>query len=356
MLASRGDALTPHLFTELARRYPIGEILAPELRPAQRYAVAAATFRPGRRRWAEQFYKSHLGYRLRSANAARALADSGCSTALVFQVHALFEVRGAPTVLYVDCTHRQSAQHWPDWNPLRGKALQRWYDRETAAYRQAEHIFAFCRATADSLIGDYGVAPERVTIAGIGINFDGAAPAAPAGRQEPPTVLFVGNDFVRKGGPELLAAFRQVRRELPQARLRLAGADPHVAAEPGVEILGRIHDRKRMAGLYAGASVFCVPSHFDPLPHVLLEAMAFGLPAVASDSCGIPDVVTSGHDGVLVKAGDVAGLAQALISLLTDRRRAAQIGAAAQNRVFGQFTWARVVDRMAPALNSLLEL
>ncbi len=124
-------------------------------------------------------------------------------------------------MLYIDCTHRQSAEQWPDWNPLRGGALERWYARERRQYRAAAHVFAFSQETRHSLIDDYGVAPDKVTVVGAGLNFD-QLPAAPAqedpdahagdvAASRPSTILFVGNDFVRKGGEQLLAAFRIVR-------------------------------------------------------------------------------------------------------------------------------------------------
>ena len=150
VLASRGDALTPSLFDEVERRFPVLRRLDAELAPWQRAAVAASSFRPTRLRWAETFYKSGLGYRLRSANAAAGVR--GLDPAPVLQVHTLFEVPGHRSLLYVDCTHRQSAEQWPAWNPLRGEALHRWYAREQRAYRSAAHVFSFSRETRRSLL------------------------------------------------------------------------------------------------------------------------------------------------------------------------------------------------------------
>ena len=354
VLASRGDALTPYLFEALARRYPISGQLHPDLGRAQRLAVAASTFHPSRRRWAEQFYKSGQAYRMRTANAARQRSRLARGTDPVLQVHALFEVPDATSVLYLDCTHAQSVRHWPQWNPLRGKALDDWYRRETLAYRTATHLFAFSRQTRDSLLHDYGIAPAKVSVVGAGVNLH-RLPGPPR-RATPaaPTVLFIGNDFVRKGGPVLLQAFRQVRHRLPQARLQLVGTDPGLPGEPGVQVLGRIHDRTRISRLYQQASVFCLPSFFDPLPLVLLEAMAHGLPVVSTASCGIPDVVTDGDTGRLVAAGDPDALAETLLALLTAPVAAAGLGARGYERVRAGFTWDAVVDRMALALDPLV--
>lgn len=358
VLASRGDALTDHLSAALGRRYRVSARIDPELPSWQRYLVAATTFRPSRNAWAEAFYKSSLAYRLRSANGdrqVRALRAAGTvGDDPVLQVHALFELTGTRDLLYVDCTHRQSAEHWPAWNPLRGAALERWYEREGRAYRRAAHVFAFSRATRDSLVDRYGVAAEAVTVVGAGVNLD-ALPAVRdrSGRADaPPTILMVGNDFPRKGGPTLLAAFARVREVHPGARLVLIGTDPQIGAPPpGVEVLGRVRDRAAVVAAYESADVFALPSVFDPLPLVVLEAMSFGIPVVTTDTCGVPDVITDGVDGVMVPPEGPEALADALLGLLADPARAARVGAAGRERVLDAFTWDHVVARMAPVLD-----
>jgi len=355
LLASRGDALTPYLFAELERRFPVAGRIACDLAPWQRAVVAATTFRPSRVRWAEQFFKSGLGYRFRTRRAAAERARAGAPHAPVFQVHALFEVPGASTYLYVDCTHRQSAQHWPAWNPLRGRALQRWYAREERAYRAAAHVFAFSRATARSLVQEYGLDPAKVTVVGAGINGD-PLPSSTARRREAwgadgPTLLFIGNDFARKGGPDLLQAFAKLRAEFPDARLQLVGTRPDLPPQPGVEVLGRVHDRTRIAELYAAADVFVLPTVFDPLPLVLLEAMAQGVPVVTTASCGIPDVLRDGREGTVVPARDPDALATALVRLLHSPDAALAMADAAARRATTAFSWRAVVDRMAAVLD-----
>lgn len=326
--------------------------LDPELTRVQRSVVAAATFRPSRSSWVERFYKSGLAHYLRSRNAGRQEAALGHPNDPVFQVHQLFDVPGRRSVLYIDCTHRQSARSWPAWNPLSGWALERWYARERAAFHGAEHIFAFSEPTRSSLLQDYGVHPDRVTVVGAGANFD-ELPAIPAARAEP-VILFIGNDFVRKGGQVLVDAFRIVRQRIPGARLQLAGSQPDVPPQPGLEVLGRIRDRGRVAELYAQARVFCLPSFFDPFPLVLLEAMAYGLPVIASTSCGIPEIVAEGRTGRLVAAGDVQATAAALVRLLNSPDEAARLGAAGRARVERFFTWDQVVERMVPELQHVI--
>jgi starch synthase len=354
-LVSRGDALTPYLLAALARRFPVSATIDPELSAPQRYLVAALTFRLTRSKWVERFYKSNLATRLRSANARRQVALLRSQPAVAVQVHALFQLSGLPSVLYIDCTHAQSAALWPAWNPLRGRSLEGWYRNEREIYRAAEHLFAFSEATKASLVSDYGLPPEKVTVTGAGVNFLQLpeVPTRTHPRSSHPTILFVGNDFVRKGGVVLLEAFANVRRLIPDARLQLVGLDPDIRAQPGVEVLGSIRDRERVAELYRSAAVFVVPSFFDPFPLVALEAMAFGLPVIASRQMGTPEMIVDGVTGKLVEPGDVVALTDALLEVLRDSDSADQLGAAARLDVLNRLTWDAVVDRMAPVLEKL---
>lgn len=351
VVASRGDALTPYLTEALARRYAVEGLLEPELSSWQRYLVAATTFRPSREQWIERFYKSEIGYLLRSRNARGQEIALRASDVAFFQIHGLFGLPGARTTLYIDCTHRQSADQWPAWNPLGRRALARWYGREGSAYHLAAHLFAFSEPTRRSLVDDYGVSPDRVTVVGAGVNFRDLPELAEPTSE--PVVLFVGNDFARKGGRVLLEAFDLVRRRVPNARLLLVGATPAVAPQRGVEVLGRVHDRQRIAALYTEARVFCLPALFDPYPLVLLEAMSHGLPVVASTSCGIPEIVADGQTGHLVDSKDPRALAEVLVHLLDDPAAASRLGAAGRARVEQHFLWDDVVSRMAPVLDEL---
>ena len=235
----------------------------------------AATFRPrppalGRALLQERPRASASGAagRALAPRAARDRAD------VVFQTHALF---GPPTpapCMYVDCTHRQSMEQWPDWNPLRGRALDRWLDRERRQYQRAAHVFAFSEETAAPSSRTTACPRDRVSVVGAGVNFERAARARRPPDVGPPTVLFVGNDFERKGGPQLLEAFAGLRAGCPEARLRIVGT-PHAMPGPG-----------RRRGARPGRTAAtgcrrCTPRPtcsacrpLRPLPRVLLEAMA----------------------------------------------------------------------------------
>jgi glycosyltransferase involved in cell wall biosynthesis len=136
-------------------------------------------------------------------------------------------------------------------------------------------------------------------------------------------VLFVGGRFAEKGGDDLLAALGPLAGRTID--LDLVTQD-RVDAREGVTV-HRIaaDDRDALVDLYRQADVFCLPTHGDAAPWALLEAMACAVPVVATSIGGIPDLL-GGSAGVLVRGGDPAGLRAAVLSLLADDTRRAELG------------------------------
>ena len=147
------------------------------------------------------------------------------------------------------------------------------------------------------------------------------APAAPDGR--PPTIVCVAGLRREKGHDTLLAAFARVCAAIPEARLVLVGDGPH---RPHVEAAIRaagLEDAVRLTGnttdiwpQLADADVFALASPSEALGIAIMEAMAAGLPVVASDVGGIPELVTPGVTGELFAVRDHQALARKLIELL----------------------------------------
>lgn len=153
-----------------------------------------------------------------------------------------------------------------------------------------------------------------------------------------PVVLFVGAVREAKGVFDLVEAWTQVTVKCPYAELWLVGPDytnGHFAQE--VESHG--HDKTvkmlgpqplgKVADLMRQAQVLCLPSHGEGTPNCVMEAMACGLPIIATEVGGIPDIVECNRTGILVQKGHTQGLADALISLLQDSRQRARMGEAA---------------------------
>jgi glycosyltransferase involved in cell wall biosynthesis len=146
-------------------------------------------------------------------------------------------------------------------------------------------------------------------------------------------VLYVGKLSPGKGVPDLVAAARQVASAVSDVRFVLVGEGSIPAEAPHVQVLGALPNADVQA-LYPIADVVAVPSVIpDALSRVIVEAMAAGRAVVATRVGGSPELVIDGRTGVLVERGDPGGLAAALISLLLDARRRAELGAAAQRHI-----------------------
>jgi starch synthase len=99
--------------------------------------------------------------------------------------------------------------------------------------------------------------------------------------------------------------------------------------------------------LLTHATVFAIPSIYEPLGIVNLEAMACGTAVVGSRTGGIPEVVAEGETGLLVPAGEPEPLAAALNTLLSDPARAAAMGQAGRKRAVAEFGWPAIAAQTA---------
>jgi glycosyltransferase involved in cell wall biosynthesis len=203
--------------------------------------------------------------------------------------------------------------------------------------RAADLVLAPSAATAAEIRRDY-----RVEDVGVIPNVTGGLEIAPAGEMEgPPSyLLFVGRLRIRKGVEVLLEALRELRGRVPGAVLKIAGDGEHRAALErkaaglglAVTFLGTC-DGSRVRALLAGAAALVVPSIYEGMPLVVLEAMERGVPVVASAVSGIPEVVVDGETGWLVPPEDPEALAGALEEVLANPLEARRRGEAGRRRI-----------------------
>jgi glycosyltransferase involved in cell wall biosynthesis len=212
-----------------------------------------------------------------------------------------------------------------------------------------------------SFMSDFEQSPDKVVTVGAGANLQ-RIPDAPARDVQPGRArfLFVGGDFQRKGGPELLDAFAHVRSQQPDAELWLVGpSERSVPSRPGVRLHGFVRrdtpeGESEIDRLYREATAFVMPSRYEPFGVALLEAMAYGLPCVAADTCAMPEIVVHGSTGLVAPVGDAATLAQHLGTLAENPELGVQMGAAGRKRFLDRYTWDAVARRMIDAIGARL--
>jgi glycosyltransferase involved in cell wall biosynthesis len=176
-----------------------------------------------------------------------------------------------------------------------------------------------------------------------------------------PIVLFLGRLGERKGVMELIRAFATVAKDFPGVDLVCAGDGDIAGAESVARDVG-LGDRVRCPGWLRGddkhkllqdAIVFALPSHAEGLPMALLEAMATGLPVLATHVGGIPEVVRHGVEGYLVEPGDVDALAMFLRVLLEDEPGRRRVAAAARQRIEASYSLSPILERLESIYQSI---
>ncbi len=246
------------------------------------------------------------------------------------------------------------------------RAFLRWYCRRSRLVAISESTRAMIAPYAEGrpvTVIPYGVPlPEEEP--GMEVRREPGARAEPSG---PPRILFVGRLVARKGIDRLLEAVATIADR--EWRLEIVGFGPERdplegrAAELGlsdrVEFLGRVSSDELVAA-YRRAACFVLPATLDEradtegLGVVLLEAMSYGVPVVATRRGGIVDVVEDGRTGLLVE-DEPAAIARAVAAVLDDPARGRALGIAGRASVRERFGWDSIVDRLDAVYRSASE-
>ena len=353
------------LFGELEKEFTllVEDVPQPKL---ARYVRIPATFHPDRRRWRarlydslNRYYMSDQCFRRRSVYADRIVAARAGHFEAVLQIGGLWNglraVRARPRAVFASFNTTLAWREWKPWAPFASEAaFRRWFELERAYYQAADAILCTNRYVMRSFTADYGIPPEKLHYIGYGVNFDGLCEVQKSYRSR--IALFVGYDFVRKGGPTIVDAFRQIRTDVPDARLRIIGPNSleNRYRGEGIEYLPPLRNRGALQKHFEEADFFVMPSTCEPFGLVFLEAMAYGNPCIGSTNNAMPEIIEHGRCGYLIAPGDTAALSGHMKRLLLDEGLKRQMGAAALRRVQGEFSWPRTGERARSVLRTIV--
>ncbi len=235
---------------------------------------------------------------------------------------------------------------------------QRLYERvDRYAGGRFDRVVAVSAMVRDFLVAEYRYAPDRVPLI---MNGWAGAPAARAGLARRPTIVCTANFRAQKDHVTLLEAVRLVTRDIPTVELLLVGGgeleehlrrrahDLGVAAN--VRFVGTVED---VWPYLAQAHVFALASRYEPLGIAILEAMAAGLPVVATAAGGIPELVAAGATGELVRPGDARAMARHLTRLLREPELREHMARAART-VAAEHSTSRMVEAYFGLYDALL--
>jgi glycosyltransferase involved in cell wall biosynthesis len=238
------------------------------------------------------------------------------------------------------------------------RALSPLVDRlDDYAVRHADAVRALSGYTAGLVEAARGRPPDAVFPTYSDLSAFTGRPIQPL--PERPTALFVGVLEPYKNVDGLAAAWALVAPEVPAAKLVVVGQGSRAAGVRRLvaESEGRVEHALELppegvAAALDAATVLVLPSRYEGLGRVVIEAFARGRGVVAGKAGGILDLVEDGREGLLVEIDDVDGLAEALVRVLSDRSLAERLGAAAHAR-FPE--WNQTAEQWATRMRALVE-
>lgn len=209
-------------------------------------------------------------------------------------------------------------------------------------YAAADLIVTTSRGVAQDLVSAFGVrrkkiavVPNPVDLAAVREASQAAIDPAHQAQWRRPVIVSAGRLAEAKNYPLLIDAFALVRRQIDARLFILGTGDQEGAIQQQIRSHG-LEDSAILCGFqrnpwqYIGkADVFALSSHYEGFGNVLIEAMACGVPVVATASAGTRDIITNGVDGLLVARHEPAAMAEALLSMLCDEPQRARMATAA---------------------------
>lgn len=318
--------------------------------------------------WRQLVNKNEWVWKKKTRLCEREIKRQKNSIDLVLQVGSFHGVTTNPPikpyVIYTDGTMELSARGYPMyrlWPSGAEKNVRKKLEKE--AYQKASRVLTFSECARRSVIEDFGIDDNKVVTVYAGANIK----ELPTFEKDysKKTILFVGKDFDRKGGPTLIKAFKQIKKEIRDAKLI-------IVSEPNLNYPSRMHTIFDLFGitlskpkinlpdlviksavhydkliqLYKDASIFAMPSIQENFGHVFLEAMTYKLPCVGTTVDAMPEIIEDGKSGFLAPPNDHKQLADNLILLLEDENLMKKMGEQGREIVKKHFTWDLVVDRM----------
>jgi|TARA_Y100000294_G_scaffold106130_1_gene98598 glycosyltransferase involved in cell wall biosynthesis len=219
-----------------------------------------------------------------------------------------------------------------------------WNEFERRALHSQDRIFVLSNFVKGSIVDDYGIDPEKVTVIGAGPNLDVDSKRDGITKDfNGRNILFVGLDPVRKGLPLLLKAFESVVKVFPDAHLNVVGVEGQ--NRQGVTYHGRLHG-DALKRVFYESQVFAMPSLREPFGIVFLEAMWSQNVCIGTNAFTMPEIIEHGVTGYVVNPQDEVELADRLVTLFSNPDQLKQMAEEGYRKAQSKWSWdvsARIV-------------
>jgi glycosyltransferase involved in cell wall biosynthesis len=307
-----------------------------------------------RQRILENFITSRRAFVSKSRQFERRIRQLNPSPDWIIHVFGLscpqWERVDIPYVYYLDHTMALAKKVWPLWLPYNAREYNAFLEYEKLAYQRATHLFSMSDFVRRSLIEDYGIPPEKITVVGSAGNFKVPYQGIKAFGSK--RILFNGSDFYRKGGDIVLEAFKLVKQKIPQATLIIIGTNLNYS-EPSIENPGHLDSPDALTQLFLNSDLVVAPARCDPFPGFVIEAMNYGVPCIVSANGGISEVIEDRINGVVLSKLQSEALAEEIVKLLNNTQDLQNLSENARLKVAERLNWELIADTMVKTLTSL---
>jgi glycogen synthase len=302
----------------------------------------------------DAYFKNAGAFVTRSRRIEKRIANLATKPDLVLHIFALccpsWNESDIPYALYLDYSMALAAKNHPISAPFKGEqALRNWMDCERRAFDRAKYIFTMSNVVKSSLVDEYGISPDKITVVGSSGNRQEVYPCEKSfGSKQ---LLFNGSEFDRKGGSFVIETFRKLKQIIPSVKLVIIGKKIDID-EDSIDNPGKIESAAELENLFLTSDLVLAPAICDPFPTFVLEAMSYGIPCVVSNNDGMPEIVEHDHTGLVIFERNPALVAVDIANLLNNNQRMLTMSVHAKEKISTQFNWQIIAEKMSKIMLS----
>ncbi len=271
-----------------------------------------------------------------------------------------------PHVSWDDATNAGMEQYYPDFRRMAPVSARQSQEMGQAAVDAVDLAVYASEWAAESARRGYGADASRIAVVPFGANLETlpsdteVADALHARSNDVCHLLWIGVDWIRKGGAETVAITKALRERGVKAELTVVGCEPTLSETPiwihreGFISKRDVEGRTRLAALFSRSHFFVMPSSAEAYGLVYAEASAFGVPSVALRTGGVPTIILDGETGLLEPTPlSVDRAADRIERLWRDNPRYRAMAQAARQRATDVLNWNVAGARMLALINQL---
>ena len=358
-LASR-DKRSRYVFSQFKDKYEIVGTYDEQITRSDRIKMflgAVKYFYPDYRKYRQISIASPFGVDYRAKKSEKAIRQVKNKIDFIFQYGASYpplytKPADIPYFVFTDSCCDPDDKTFP-WRWRAPRVARDYTKKQYEVFTGAYKVFTRSQWAKDLIIKVHNLDEHKIINVGSGPIFDPIEERVDFSKKEN-IVLFVGGDFERKGVDVLRKSLDMVEKEVSNIQYLIIGKNtdkmkfnPH----PAFKLLGPIYDRKVLSEYYSKAKVFVLASRFEPLGHVLWEAMSFSTPVIVAQAGGMPETVQEGFNGFTFPVEDHKSLAESIISIMKDDKLSEELCYNARTHFEKQGRWQHVFSRIVKVLD-----